>query len=181
MFCSRGVKRTRINTFWAAEATGPMHEFFETKHIHGFGPAFIAVAAEQFHNPERYCCEAFVAFPKTTQPARVAFDRCTFTVPAGQVALHVPIDLKRMLEEGRYLARQRLKRYQQIAYEKTRDASWFDDVPFGEIDEATVRRMWMRNHHRKAFKVMASKTQVQSLREFLKRLHTLPLITRDDA
>ena len=61
---SRGLKRTRINTFWAAEATGPMHEFFETKHIYGFGQAFIAVAAEQFQNPDRYCCEAFVAFPK---------------------------------------------------------------------------------------------------------------------
>jgi hypothetical protein len=159
-----------------------MQRFFGTKHIFGYGPAFIAVAAEELQNPARLRCEAFVTFPKTSHPARVAYDRLIYNVPNDQVAPldALPVDLPAMFDEGMYLARQLLMNFQEGACRKSRDASWLEEIPFEEIDEGIVRRMWMRGYHRKAFKVIAHRAQVQSLSQFVGGLQALPLMLREE-
>jgi hypothetical protein len=85
-----------------------------------------------------------------------------------------------MFDEGVFLARQLLMHFQEIACRKSRDANWLEELPFEEIDEGIVRRMWMRGYHRKAFKVIGHRAQVQSLSQFVGGLQGLPILLPDD-
>lgn len=160
-----------------------MHKFYSTKHIFGFGPALIAVAADEQHDPHKYRAEAFVGFPKTAHPPRVAFDRIGYTIPDEPVdpLEDLTADVTHMLDEGIYLAQELIRQFQEIACGKSRDSSWLDEIVLNELGQREILQAWAHGYYRKTFKTIAKQTQIQSLQNAVVDLKKYPLFIKDGA
>tara|TARA_R110000868_G_scaffold370319_2_gene633796 strand:- start:10612 stop:11094 length:483 start_codon:yes stop_codon:yes gene_type:complete len=160
-----------------------MHKFYSTKYIFGFGSAIIVVGADEQQDPHRYRAEAFVGFPKTVHPPRVAFDRITYKTPDEQIdpLEDLTTDVMGMFDEGLYLAEKLVGHFQECACRKSRDSSWLDEILFNELDERDIRKAWVHGYYHETFKTIAKQCQTESLKSAFAELKKYPLFLRGGA